>query len=113
MKPRISMITLGVRDLGAAGAAALEGHEDDAAALFVRAVERLRAAKYHFWVAVAQAVAIELLPMRSDPGGWEAESRARFASLGASPWLRLLDASVARRVEPSIPQPPSLVGGES
>ncbi len=107
----------GLRDLGAAGAAALEGREDDAASLFVRAVERLRAAKFHFWVAVAQAVAIELLPPRPGLDTWEAEAAARFELVGATPWLRLLDASVARREKPAqtLPEghPPSLVGGES
>ncbi len=103
----------GLRDLGAAGAVALEGREDDAAALFVRSVERLRTAKYHFWVAVAQAVAIELLPQRPGVEDWEAASRARFEHVGATPWLRLLDASVARRSQPSTVWPPTLVGGES
>ena len=97
----------GLRDLGAAGAAALEGREDDAASLFVRAVERLRAAKFHFWVAVAQAVAFELLPGRPEFRGWEPEARARFESVGATPWLRLIEASGAGQQDPAAAQAPS------
>jgi class 3 adenylate cyclase/tetratricopeptide (TPR) repeat protein len=107
----------GFRHLGVAGAQALEGDDDAAAGSFVRAVERLGSAKFRFWLAVAQAVAIELLPSRPEFKGWEAEARARFELVGARPWLGLLDGSVERaRRSAGVLTPQhqtSLVGGES
>jgi class 3 adenylate cyclase/tetratricopeptide (TPR) repeat protein len=106
----------GVRHLGLAVAEALEGNDEAATASFVRAVEHLRAAKSHLWVAVAQAVALELGPAWSELEGWEAEARARFESIGARPWLRLLDGSLARTGDPAATRSPSieasLVGGD-
>ena len=107
-----------IRELGRAVVHALEGREESATASFVRAVERMRAGKNHFWVAVLQAVALELQPARSSTDGWEEEARARFELLAAAPWLRLLDASVMRatRDRPSVAvtaETTSPVGSES
>ena len=55
-----------IRELGRAVVHALEGREESATASFVRAVERMRAGKNHFWVAVLQAVALELQPGRPE-----------------------------------------------
>ena len=69
-------------------------------------------AKYHLWVAVAQAVAIELLPMRPvSRAGRQVESALRGPLRDSV--VRLLDTSVARGEESSTALLPSLVGGES
>ena len=79
------------RVFATASVAALDGRPDEAAPGVVRAVGLLREAGWHFMVAAAQTVALDLLPGRPELAGWADEARERFELVGAEPWLRMLE----------------------
>jgi len=98
-----------VRSFAAASVAVLEERSDEAVAGFGEAVRLFREAGWLFAVAMAQTVALDLLPERHEFEGWADEARRRFEHLGARPWSRMLEAATAPVTGSTMAASPSSV----